>query len=113
MNSIVIVIYVVTVPIAQIAEFVLEEVDELERDDFSLAIFFRAYILILTILSVIYIQSFAQSFRNILPFVPFKSQLSSIILLGGLYNVVGAIIRFIEAEIGDYDEYESYQLLFI
>lgn len=107
------VFYVATVPIAQWVEYILEESDALEKDGFSFSVVTRIYILAATIVCVIYLQSFARSFVNILPFVPFKQQLITVMMLQGMFNIIGAIIRFTGAEIGDYSEFESYQLLFI
>ena len=113
MNSLVIAIYVFTVPIVQLLEYILEETDNLEGDGFFFGILTRLYILLATIICIIFIQSFSRGFPTTLPFVDFKLQLMSILLLQGSFNILGAIIRITQATIGDYSKFESYQLLFI
>lgn len=106
-------IYIFTVPLIQLIEFILEETDNLKAGSFNFRILTRLYIIIFTISAVVYIQSFALSFRTILPFMRFRTQLLSVLLLLTLFNLVGFIIRLSGPEFGVYSEFESYQLVFI
>lgn len=111
-NSFVMAAYVITVPIANVIEYILQETDFYIESRRNLVVITRVYIMVFAIVSIIYMQSFAQSFQGILPFISFKRKLISVLLLQGCFNISGSIVRVTEAKVGPYSEYDSYKLLF-
>lgn len=112
-NTLVHDIYVITVPLVQIIEYILVETDNYKFGKFKITYISRVYIMVFTITMLVFLQSFSMSFNKILPFVPFKKQIQTVLLMQGMYNLIGSIIRLVDAEIGPYDGFETYQLLFI
>ena len=111
-TNIVFAVYMITIPFMKFVEFSLELSDNTKEGDFSYAVLIRLYILVVTLSNTAFIQSFMLSFKKIAPFLPLNNQLVTILFLSALFDLVGGILRTIQVEIGDYDEYQTYSLLF-
>lgn len=112
-NQVLIYIYVIAVPLVQIIEYILEETNSLDVGGFNLLIISRTFIIIVSLIAVVFLVSFSRSFRNILPFENFYWQVMSVVLIQAGYNIIGSIIRYTQTSIGEYNKQESYTLLFI
>ena len=112
-NWIVMGIYTISVPAVLIIEYGLEESGDLQVNNFHFSVVTRLYVVIITLLAVVYWISHAMNFRKILPFAPFPQHMVCVILIQGSFNITGAIIRFTQKHVGSYTDFESYQLLFV
>jgi len=89
----------------------LTGVFDTEVDGVKFAI--KALIIFLTVSSILIIKMFASNFDKTITFEKFGVQLTTVILLQGLLNLLEAILTMIGPEIQDHTERESINLLFI
>ena len=80
-NRIIIFVYIFTVPIIMIFEYILEQTGTIVIADFNLKSVFRIYILVFSFGSNVCLQSFSRSFRNILPFINFEQNLGAFAII--------------------------------
>lgn len=106
-------LYTISVPIIQMIEYILEETGNLSAGGFNFSVLTRLYIVIITLLAILYIISYSLSFRKLLPFEPFAQQVIPVLLMQTSFNIIGALIRFTQDEMSNYNEFQTYQLLFI
>jgi hypothetical protein len=112
-NQVLFYAYAIVVPLIQIIEYILQEVDGIEVGGFNLLIITRSIIVIATLFALVFVASFSRSFRSIIPFEPFLQQFMSISVIQTGYNIIGAIWRFTQTSAGEYNATETYTLLFI
>ena len=112
-NTVIIGLYLFTMPTVNIIEYIVEKADTMKVGDFSFTVLTRLYILVITVVSIMYMQSFSDSFKKIIPFIDFKNQLATICLWQFFSSLVGGILRTSQAEVGPYDEFDTYQILYI
>lgn len=72
-------------------EYILQEADGIEVGGFNLLNITRSFIVIATLFALVFLASFARSFRSIIPFEPFLQQFMSIVIIQAGYNIIGAI----------------------
>ena len=112
-NSLLLGIYIASVPIVQFIEYMLQVSNSLQSGNFSGKYITRIYIIIFTFVAIIFIQSIVLSFKTILPFVNFKIEMPVILGLQALFNIIGFIVRVSSPEFSVYSQFESYQLVFV
>jgi len=73
--------YIITVPIMMFIEYALDEADAIKIGSFNLKILFRGYILSMTLMASLTLNSYARSFTDILPFAKFHNQIRSFVMM--------------------------------
>ena len=112
-NTFAIGLYFLTFPLVNLVEYIVEKTETMKIGDFSFTLLTRLYVLVITLFMIFYIESFVRSFTRILPFVPMKNQIGTVMITVGVSSLLGGILRTSQAEVGPYDEFETYQLLYI
>ena len=112
-NSYIIYLYILTVPIMMIWEYILNQTETIKVGDFNLKSLFRVYILVYTFIATTCLQSFAKSFEKILPFIKFDMQLSTLVYIKTFFDYWGSLVRVTSMTLEDYDDFDTYQLLFV
>jgi len=112
-NTIIIVIYWITIPIAFLIEYILDEADAIDIGEFDTRIVTRGYIIILTICSSITLQSFSRSFNDILPFENFERRQYSMTVINTFYDLSSTLIRIMDFSFGPINNTDTYTLLFV
>ena len=85
-NSKIIYFYILTVPIIMIWEYILQKSGTIMVGGFNLRAVFRLYIFLYTFIATTCLQTFAKSFSQILPFINFDRQLSSLVYIKTFFD---------------------------
>ena len=105
--------YCISIPFVLLIEYILEEADSIAVGSFSFLYITRSYVLILTILALLFMFSLSKAFKKVLPFEAYGQQISAVMIIQAGYNLIGVVIRYADHSVGDYDKVDSYQLLYI
>lgn len=112
-NTIIILIYIVTVPIAMTWEYIMEESEAIVIRDFNLKSIFRLYISVFTLMASLCLQSYSRSFSRILPFNRFETQLGTLTIIKTFFDFSGSAIRVFAWDMDPIEQFDAYQLLFL
>ncbi|CAI2359437.1 unnamed protein product [Moneuplotes crassus] len=112
-NTLVILIYIITVPIAMTAEYIMEETDAIVIRDFNLKSVFRVYILVFTFLASLCMMSYSRSFNRIVPFNKFETILSTLTIIKTFFDFSGSAIRIAAWDMDPINEFDAYNLIFL
>lgn len=112
-NQIIVIMYIITVPIAMIIEYIMEEAGAIKIEDFNLKSIFRIYIIAFTFVAALCLQSFSRSFSGILPFENFENEISSMAIIKTFFDWSGSAIRLFSFDMTPIEAFDAYQLIFL
>ena len=111
-NSTVLYFCLIASILASIIEYIVNLTEVLKLNSFDASLIIRFFIILVTVLSVVYLQAFILSFKATAPFWGFKAQSISIFVPKIIFNITGVIISLAQPKFDSYSKSSSSNLLY-
>ena len=111
-NSTVLYFCLIASILASIIEYIVNLTEVLKFNSFNASLIIRFFIILMTVISVVYLQAFILSFKATAPFWGFKAQFMSIFIPKIIFNITGVIISLSQPKFDSYSKSSSSNLLY-